>query len=128
MSNNISKSREDSKHLLIKKEEERAEKKRKRETMNHALEHGEKVQDILPSWDNHIKAGHTIRNFTSIVNNQMYLMEPGKDHSFIPFSEYCGSYSLNWIIKWDNINKKEVFRKNVLYVDLIEWETNEPKN
>lgn len=128
MSNSINKSQKSAKTLLAEREAQKIAAKEHRKKVGEAIEKSESGEVIIKSWDDHIKAGDKIANFTSIVNNQMYFSEPKKDHSLIPFSEYYGSYQLNWIINWDNINKREVWRKNILYVDLIEWKSSTAKN
>lgn len=128
MSNNINKSQKDVRTLLAEKEAQKNAAKEHRKKVDDAIKNGEDKQRIIKSWEDHIKAGDKLKNFTSIVNNQMYFQEPAKNHVLLPFSEYFGSYQLNWIINWDDINNVEVWRKNVLYVDLIEWILSTPKN
>lgn len=113
MSNSAMKVVKDSKKILAEKEQ--------RKHVDNAIKNSEDKDRIIKKWDDHIKSGDKLKNFTSIVNNQMYFSEAPKNHTFIPFSEYYGSYQLNWIINWDEIEKREVWRKNILYVDLIEW-------
>ena len=113
---------------VVKDKKKDLDVKAERRHVDNAIKNSEDKQRILKSWEDHIKAGDKIKNFTSIVNNQMYFQEPAKNHVLIPFSEYYGNYQLNWIINWDDINNIEVWRKNVLYVDLIEWIQPTPKN
>ena len=120
MSNSVLKVKKDPKKVLLEKENKaRTDKMIK----------NSESKDVVPlNWDDHIKAGHKIKSFASIVNNQMYVTEANPGMQLIPFSEYCGSYQLNWIINWSVADKREVWRKNVLYVDLVEWDISQPKN
>ena len=114
MSSNVNKSVKDPKNILKEKE--------LRLRTDKMIEKSESKEIIPLNWEAHIKAGHKIKSFTSIVNNQMYVAEPMKNMQLVPFFEYMGSYGLNWILNWDTENKREIWRKNIMYVDLIEWE------
>lgn len=120
MSNPTFKVKRDPKKVLLEKEHK---------AMADKMIKNSESKDVVPlNWDDHIKSEHKIKSFSSIVNNQMYVTEANSGMQLIPFSEYCGSYQLNWILNWNTEKKCEVWRKNVLYVDLIEWDVPQPKN
>jgi hypothetical protein len=124
MSSNVTKSVKDSKRVLAEKEEEKINKKKADEMLQNA----EDKKTLIKNWEQHIFDGDKIKSFTSIVNNQMYMSEPIEGTEFLPFSEYHGTYNLNWIINWDVKEKREIWRKNIIYVDLIEWHKPEQKS
>lgn len=124
MSSNVTKSVKDSKRVLAEKEEEKINKKKADEMLKNA----EDKKTVIQSWEQHILDGNKIKSFTSIVNNQMYMSEPIEGTEFLPFTEHYGTYRLNWIINWDVKEKREIWRKNIIYVDLIEWHKPEQKS
>jgi hypothetical protein len=91
------------------------------------LSTAEKKEHIMPNWNDHVEARDEIQSFITIVNNQMFPMFPDKNQVFLPFAEYHGDHAMNWIIIWDVVEKKEVFRKNIKQVDLIDWKPKEEK-
>lgn len=120
----MTKSVKDSKRVLAEKEEEKINKKKADEMLKNA----EDKNAVIQRWERHILDGNKIKSFTSIVNNQMYMSEPIEGTEFLPFTEYYGNYQLNWIINWDVKEKREIWRKNIIYVDLIEWIKPEQKS
>lgn len=112
-----SKSVKDPKKILIENQEKAAAKKE----MGRRIEKSEPPEKFIQTWDEHVKKRTLISNFTTIFDNKMYNFQPKENEVLIPFSEYNGDHSMNWIICWHETLKKEIYRKNTRSVDLIEW-------
>lgn len=91
------------------------------------LANGEKVEVFLNSWIQHIKDKKEVESFTTIVTNpntgqpQLFQMAPNKDQIFLPFSEFNGDHTDNWVLAVDKKTGEEVFRKNIKNIDLLTW-------
>lgn len=112
-----SKSIPDPKKVLLQKEKNAEIKKE----MGRRIGASEKPSQFIKTWDEHVKNRSPISNYTVIANDKMYNFTPKEGQIFLPFSEYNGDHSMNWVICWDEVNKVEVFRKNIRTVDMIEW-------
>lgn len=109
---------------IINKQDEEAE----RERVGKILTTAEKMEIALTTWHDHVVARDEISNFITIVGNQMYPMHPLENQVFLPFEEYNGDHSMNWIIVWNFVEKREIFRKNTRNVDLIDWVVKKPED
>jgi len=85
------------------------------------LKNGEKVEIALKTWNDHIMARHEIKSFTTLAEGKLFHVAPQEDQVFLPFSEYNGDHSNNWIIAIDMKTSEEFFRKNIRLVDMIDW-------
>jgi hypothetical protein len=84
------------------------------------LENAEPKEVVIQNWSNHIKKGHTVKEYNVTINNQLMLVKPNKGQVFVPFSEFFGDHSENWIIALTE-NNEEMFRQNTKFVDRIDW-------
>lgn len=86
------------------------------------LKNGEKATISLKTWNDHVMNQDTIKSFTTINgSNQILHIVPQKDEVFIPFSEYNGDHSMNWILCINMVTGDEIFRKNTRTADMIDW-------
>ena len=84
------------------------------------VKHAQKVEDVVDNWQHHIEERHEINAFTTLAGNKLYHIVPQEGQTFLPFSEYHGDHTMNYIICIDKENN-EVFRKNIKYADMIDW-------
>lgn len=98
-----------------------SKKTEQRREMGRRIERSEPPAKFIQTWDEHVKKRTLISNFTTIFDNKMFNFQPKENEVLIPFSEYNGDHSMNWIICWHELLKKEIYRKNIRTVDLIEW-------
>jgi len=108
---------------LIDKKNEKNERKR----VGKILSTAEKMEIAITTWHDHVVNRDEIANFITIVGNQMYPIHPLENQVLLPFEEYYGDHSMNWIIVWNFAEKREVFRKNIRNVDLIDWVVKNPE-
>jgi hypothetical protein len=111
---NVSKSKPDKFKVLKANAEERIK-------VGNILSTAEKMEIALTTWHDHVIARDEIASFITIVGDKMYPMFPGENQVLLPFEEFNGDHSMNWILVWDFIEKKEIYRKNTKNVDLIDW-------
>jgi len=90
-----------------------------RKRVDEHLKKGEKIE--LKTWHNHVDQRNEIASFTSIAGDKLYFVEPRKDEIFLPFYEYHGDHSENWIIAVDVNTNVEIFRKSTKTVDMVNW-------
>lgn len=86
-----------------------------------ALDNGEKKEVFIQTWHDHVKNKNTIKSMSTIIKDQLYYMKPGPNQIFVPFSEFHGDYDICWVLCIDVLTNKELFRKNIKTVDLIDW-------
>jgi len=89
--------------------------------MGKKMDRSEKGEQILETWQQHMKNRDEIMSFTTIVGNKMFSITPKKNETLLPFSEFHGDHAENWIILINNKTKKEILRKNTRTTDMIEW-------
>jgi hypothetical protein len=106
--------------------DKQAEKK-ERQRVWDILSTAEKKDVVLLTWHDHVMARDEIANFITIVGDKMYPVFPNESQVILPFDEYYGDHSENWIIIWDLVEEKELFRKNVKGVDLVDWVVKKPE-
>jgi len=121
MSNNLGKSKPNPLRILQDKSTERVAEQKERERVGAILTTAEKMEIALTTWHDHVMARDEIASFITIIGDKMYPMFPGENQVLLPFEEYNGDHSMNWILIWDVKEKKEIFRKNIKNVDLIDW-------
>jgi len=85
------------------------------------LENGERKDVLIHTWNERIIDRNEIESFTTLVGDKLYHVTPNKNEVFLPYSEYHGDHAMNWIIAVDVRNNKEVFRKNLRLVDMVNW-------
>lgn len=107
----------DSKNVLVEKEKLKGSRKE----MYDRLGKSDAPRDFIESWADHIEKRHLINNFTIVANEKLYNYLPEETNIFLPFSEYNGDHSMNWIICWNEEKKAEVFRQNIRLVNFIQW-------
>jgi len=117
MSSNIGKSKKAPMKVL----QETSNKSAERQKVGAILSSAEKMEIALTTWHDHVVARDEISSFITIIGDKMYPMFPQPNQVFLPFEEFNGDHSMNWILIWDFVEKKELFRKNTKNVDLIDW-------
>ena len=121
MSNNQSKSHPDRFKVLKGKLEEKNADHEQKQKVGRILTTAEKTEIALTTWHDHVVARDEIASFITIIGDKMYPMFPGENQVLLPFEEFNGDHAMNWIIVWDFVEKREVYRKNTRQIDLIDW-------
>jgi len=102
--------------------------KKQKIEMDQRIKTAEKGKDIFTSWEQHMTDRDEIESFTTIVADKMYNIKAKEGETLLPFSEYHGDHTENWIILINNKTKKEILRKNTRTVDMINWKLSSPSN
>lgn len=77
----------------------------------------------ITKWGEHVDKRHVIENFSTLTDGKLYIIRAENEGEvLLPFQEYYGDHSMNYVILWDNKNKKEILRKNLRFVDMVTWE------
>ncbi len=98
-----------------------------RQEVDLLLKTGEKKTIFINTWEDHVMNRDEILAFNTIVGEKLYHVKPKDEEIFLPFSEYMGDHTENWIIAIDIGTGKEFFRKNIKYVDMIDWKLSSSK-
>ena len=113
----MSKNTENKFQKIVDKQNEKIERKR----VWDAISASEKAEVILQTWEDHTKNRDEIASFTTIVDKNIFNVFARENEVLLPFSEFRGDHADDWIICWNLIDKKEIFRKNIRQIDMIEW-------
>lgn len=93
----------------------------KRREVDQHIKNSDKKETFLKTWEDHVKNRNEIANFSTIAGDKIYYVTPQNNEIFLPFSEYYGDHSENWIIAVDIKTNTEVYRKNTKTVDMVTW-------
>ena len=85
------------------------------------IKNAEKKAVVLKNWHKHVEERHEIASYSTIIDDKLYLIEPQKDEVILPFTEYHGDHSENWIIIVNIKTNQEINRKNTKTVDMVYW-------
>ena len=102
--------------------------RKQRIEMDRKIKTAEKGKDIFTSWEQHMINRDEIESFTTIVADKLYNIRAKEDETLLPFSEYHGDHSENWIVLINNKTNKEILRKSTKTVDMINWKLSSPSN
>jgi hypothetical protein len=86
------------------------------------IKEGDKREIFIDTWVDHVNNRDIIKCYCTIIKDELKFFSSNNDGVFIPFSEFYGDHTENWIILIDLKTNKELFRKNIKNVDLIEWQ------
>lgn len=92
------------------------------------LDNAEDRKKIVLSWHDHISYCHTIKNYSTIIGEKIYLIQPKENEILIPYTENLGDHGETFILMLDRLTGNELHRKNTRTVDLIEWELSSFQN
>jgi len=82
-------------------------------------------RNILP-WKELCGKQKFVKSFSTVAadakgNHKLYIFQPKPTEVFFPYYEDMEGYLIGYVVAYDAEKKKEVFRKNILNIDLIEW-------
>jgi len=102
---------------------------RQRQNVDNHIKDSEKKETFneIKTWQQHVEDRHVIAVFSTIIGDKIYYVEPKGNEIFLPFSEYFGDHSENWIVAFDTKTNEEVYRKNTRTTDMITWKLSSPK-
>ena len=100
--------------------------RQERTKVSKDIKNAEKGEQIFTKWDEHILARHEIESFTTIVKDQLMQIKARENEILMPFSEYFGDHSENWIVIINKKTNEELARKSTKTVDMINWKLSSP--
>lgn len=88
---------------------------------------GKPIDRNILSWKELCGEGKLIQSFSTVAadakgNHQLYIFQPKPNEVFFPYYEDMEGYMIGYVIAYDNEKNQEIFRKNILNIDLIEWQ------
>jgi hypothetical protein len=104
------------------------DEKKERERVSEAISKSEHPEHFLPTWHEHVVNRDEILSFTTIVDKTLYNIQAKSEETILPFEEYYGDHSMNWILIWNNKTLSEILRKNIRQVDMIQWKEKTKEN
>ena len=75
----------------------------------------------LMPWHEHASILHVIDHYTTVINGQAYVTRAAEGQTIVATIDIDEENSSAWIVCIENETGLELFRKNPLYVDLIQW-------
>lgn len=89
--------------------------------LQKVLKNGDTKEVFMKNWHDHVMNRDEIESFTTVIGDKLYHVKPKEDEVFIPYTEYNGDHSMNWILSIQIDNSKELFRKSTKSVDMVYW-------
>lgn len=94
--------------------------KEKLNLLDHYIAHSEKLD--IKTFRQHVENQTVVDNFSLLVGKQLLVVRAEKPGEvLIPFQEHHGDHDMNYIILWDDVAKREIFRKNIRDIEMITW-------
>lgn len=96
-------------------------KESNQEKLKRVLEQGQKAYEVINKWHEIIRERRQVKSYTTIVGDRLYVVEPREDEIIMPFAEDFGDHGLAFLVTINIKTNKEVARKSLRTVDIIEW-------
>lgn len=93
----------------------------KEDSVTKMIDNGEPNEVFMTSWAKHVGQRHEIKSCSTIIGDKLYQITARPNEVILPYTEFFGDHSENWVVVIDKISNAELLRKNTKYVDMIEW-------